>query len=126
MVADALEERLSKMLSNTLKTILPDLLKYFMKKALPKLDKHVKKTLNAHVLDLFIKSLNKELNALNTLENNKTLDKADVNIPELVNLIRDPTDDDTMSVYNEEFSKNDENVADNVIDELVDLAKSKD
>ncbi|GJY18415.1 hypothetical protein Tco_0389906 [Tanacetum coccineum] len=36
------------------------------------------------------------------------------------------TDDDTMYVYNEEFSKDDENVDDNVIDELVDLAKSKD
>ncbi|GJT83801.1 retrovirus-related pol polyprotein from transposon TNT 1-94 [Tanacetum coccineum] len=36
------------------------------------------------------------------------------------------TDDDTMSVHNEEFSKDDENVDDNVIDELVDLDKSKD
>ncbi|GKB00337.1 hypothetical protein Tco_0828330 [Tanacetum coccineum] len=36
------------------------------------------------------------------------------------------TDDDTMSVHNENFSKDGENATDKVIDELVDLEKSKD
>ncbi|GKC74937.1 hypothetical protein Tco_1125711 [Tanacetum coccineum] len=46
----------------------------FVKKALPKLDKRVKKTLKAQVLELIIKLLNKELDALNTLENNRIVD----------------------------------------------------
>ncbi|GJR61022.1 hypothetical protein Tco_1503184 [Tanacetum coccineum] len=50
------------------------LLKDSMKKALPKFDKHVKKTLKAQVLELIIKLLNKELDALNTLENNRIVD----------------------------------------------------
>nr|GEU98967.1 hypothetical protein [Tanacetum cinerariifolium] len=64
-------ERLHEMLSDTLKFILPGLLKDSVKKALPKFDKCVKNTLKAQVLDLILKPLNKELNALNTLENNK-------------------------------------------------------
>nr|GEU98968.1 retrovirus-related Pol polyprotein from transposon TNT 1-94 [Tanacetum cinerariifolium] len=71
MVVDALEERLHEMLSDTLKFILPSLFKDSVKKALPKFDKCVKNTLKAQVLDLILKPLNKELNALNTLENNK-------------------------------------------------------
>ncbi|GJV83503.1 retrovirus-related pol polyprotein from transposon TNT 1-94 [Tanacetum coccineum] len=43
-------------------------------KALPKFDKRVKKTLKAQVPDLILKPLNKELNVLNTLENNKIVD----------------------------------------------------
>ncbi|GJW56210.1 hypothetical protein Tco_0102941 [Tanacetum coccineum] len=50
------------------------LLKDSMKKALPKFDKHVKKTLKAQVPDLILKPLNKELNVLNTLENNRIVD----------------------------------------------------
>ncbi|GJS46601.1 hypothetical protein Tco_0596722 [Tanacetum coccineum] len=74
IVADTLKERLLEMLSDTLKTILIDLLRYYVKKVLPKLDKRVKKTLKAQVPDLILKPLNKELNALNTLENNRTVD----------------------------------------------------
>ncbi|GJZ67749.1 hypothetical protein Tco_0630989 [Tanacetum coccineum] len=74
MVVDALEERLPKMLSDTLKIIIPDLLKVSVNKALPNFDKRVKKTLKAQVPELILKPLNKELSALNTLENNRMVD----------------------------------------------------
>ncbi|GKB17063.1 hypothetical protein Tco_0850986 [Tanacetum coccineum] len=74
MVADALEERIPELLSDTIKTVLPDLLKDSIKKALPKFDKQVKQTLKAQVPDLILKPLNKELIALNTLENNRLVD----------------------------------------------------
>nr|GEV41448.1 ribonuclease H-like domain-containing protein [Tanacetum cinerariifolium] len=74
MVVNALEERIPKMLSNTLNTILPDLLQDCMKKAPSKFNKRVKRTIKAQVLKLTLNLLNKELNALNTLENNKIVD----------------------------------------------------
>ncbi|GJT83802.1 hypothetical protein Tco_1058144 [Tanacetum coccineum] len=129
MVANALVERLCEMLSDTLNTILPDLLQDSVTKALPKFNKYVKKTIKAQVPKLNLKPLNKELNALNTMENNRIvdlqkkltrviqtivgksiqrnvrkgskvvsellkycvmqLDKADINLCELVDLIRD-------------------------------------
>ncbi|GJV26422.1 hypothetical protein Tco_1379117 [Tanacetum coccineum] len=70
MVVDALEERIPELLSDTIKTVLPDLLKDSIKKSLPKFDKRVKQTLKTQVPDLILKPLNKELIALNTLENN--------------------------------------------------------
>nr|GEX90934.1 hypothetical protein [Tanacetum cinerariifolium] len=74
MVIDALKERLHKMLSNTLNTILRDLLKDLVKNVLPKFDKRVQKTLKANVPERILKPLNKELIALNILENNKIVD----------------------------------------------------
>ncbi|GJT07535.1 hypothetical protein Tco_0841997 [Tanacetum coccineum] len=91
----------SKLLSDTLKTILPELLK-----------DSIKMVLTVEVPKLIIKPLNKELIALNTLENNRMenvksvrkeftvvhellkyyitmLDMADVNVRELVDLIRE-------------------------------------
>nr|GEV22983.1 RNA-directed DNA polymerase, eukaryota [Tanacetum cinerariifolium] len=65
MVVDALEERLPEILSDSLKTIVPNLLIDFVKQVLPKFDKQLKKTLNAQ------------------------LDKNDVNLRELINMIRD-------------------------------------
>ncbi|GKB30079.1 hypothetical protein Tco_0869480 [Tanacetum coccineum] len=73
MVADALEERLPELLSDTLKTILPNLLKDSMKKAFPKFDKRVKNTLRAKVPEIILKPLNKEFNALNTMESQREL-----------------------------------------------------
>nr|GEX99526.1 hypothetical protein [Tanacetum cinerariifolium] len=74
MVIDALKERLHKMLSNTLNTILRDLLKDLVKNVLPKFDKRVQKTLKANVPERILKLLNKELIALNILENNRIVD----------------------------------------------------
>ncbi|GJY33700.1 hypothetical protein Tco_0418169 [Tanacetum coccineum] len=63
MVADALKDHLSELLSDTLKTILPELLK-----------DSIKMVLTVEVPKLIIKPLNKELIALNTLENNRMVD----------------------------------------------------
>ncbi|GJT37687.1 hypothetical protein Tco_0937552 [Tanacetum coccineum] len=49
MVANAFEERMLKLLSDTLKNILPQLLNDSVKKLIPKFDKRVKKTLKAEV-----------------------------------------------------------------------------
>ncbi|GKE87365.1 hypothetical protein Tco_1564840, partial [Tanacetum coccineum] len=71
MVADVFEERLHELLSNTLKNILPRLLKDYVKKAMPKFDKRVKKTLRVEVPIIILKPLNKEFNALNTMESRR-------------------------------------------------------
>ncbi|GJX68433.1 hypothetical protein Tco_0304160 [Tanacetum coccineum] len=129
LVADAFEGRIYEFLSDTLKNILPQIIEDAFKHALPKFDEKVHATLKAHVPEIIIKPLNKELNALNTLESNRLdalqkkllntieikvrkfvqrnvrkkfsgvnellkycitqLDKSDVNLRELVDLIRD-------------------------------------
>nr|GEZ96212.1 hypothetical protein [Tanacetum cinerariifolium] len=68
MLADIFEERILELLSDTLKNILPDLLKDSVKKAMPKFDKRVKNTLKAKVSNIILKPLNREFNALNTME----------------------------------------------------------
>nr|GEV77430.1 ribonuclease H [Tanacetum cinerariifolium] len=72
MVADAFEERMLKLLFDTFKNILPqiikDPIKQSVKKALPKFDKRVEKTLKAQVPEIILKLLNKEFNALNKME----------------------------------------------------------
>nr|GEV77224.1 hypothetical protein [Tanacetum cinerariifolium] len=65
---DAIAMQLPDLLSTTLKDILPQMLKDSVKQALPKFDKRVKKTLKAGVDELVLKPLNKEFNALNTME----------------------------------------------------------
>ncbi|GJS92432.1 hypothetical protein Tco_0799400 [Tanacetum coccineum] len=74
LVADAFEERIPDLLSDTLKNILPRIIKDSVNQALPKFDKRVKKTLKDKVPDLILKPLNKELIALNKLENNRMID----------------------------------------------------
>ncbi|GKD45708.1 hypothetical protein Tco_1270353 [Tanacetum coccineum] len=71
MVADAFEERMPELLSDTLKNILPYIIKKSIQQALPKFDQMVQETLKAHVPELISKPLNKELNALNTLESRR-------------------------------------------------------
>nr|GEV07635.1 hypothetical protein [Tanacetum cinerariifolium] len=68
MVADVFEENLRELLSDTLKNILPQLLEESVKKALPRFYKRAKKTIKAEVPNLILKPLNKEFNALNTME----------------------------------------------------------
>ncbi|GJR17479.1 hypothetical protein Tco_0966006 [Tanacetum coccineum] len=96
MVADALEERLPKVLSGTFKTILPDLLNNSVKKALPKeqivdlqkkLTKAIKTTLDKYVQ----RNVRKGSKVVSELIKYcvMKLDKADVNLCELVDLIRD-------------------------------------
>nr|GEY09255.1 hypothetical protein [Tanacetum cinerariifolium] len=51
--------------------ILPQLLKDSVKKALPKFDKRVKKTLIVEVLNIVLKPLNREFNALNEMESQR-------------------------------------------------------
>nr|GEY86796.1 hypothetical protein [Tanacetum cinerariifolium] len=58
-------------LSDTLKTILPHIIEDSIHRALPKIDHRVQETLKAIVPQLISKPLNKELNALNTLESNR-------------------------------------------------------
>ncbi|GJT67301.1 putative retrotransposon gag domain, aspartic peptidase domain protein [Tanacetum coccineum] len=62
------------------------IIKDSVKQALPKFDKRVKKTLNAEIPKLLIKPLN---NAFNLLNKRNATDKGDVNLCELVDLIRD-------------------------------------
>ncbi|GKC38657.1 hypothetical protein Tco_1051041, partial [Tanacetum coccineum] len=71
MVADAFEERMPELLFDTLKNILPHIVKKSIQQALPKFDQKVQETLKAHVPELISKPLNKELNALNTLESRR-------------------------------------------------------
>ncbi|GKA47860.1 hypothetical protein Tco_0740818 [Tanacetum coccineum] len=68
MVANVFEERIPDLLYETLKNILPKLIKDSVKQSLQKFDKRMKKTLKATVPNLILKLLNKEFNALNTLE----------------------------------------------------------
>nr|GEU49009.1 hypothetical protein [Tanacetum cinerariifolium] len=68
MVTDGLEERMPKLLSDSLKNILPQIIEESIQQALLKFDHRIKITLNSIVFDLLRKPLNKELNALNTLE----------------------------------------------------------
>nr|GEV95368.1 putative reverse transcriptase domain-containing protein [Tanacetum cinerariifolium] len=71
MIADVFEERLPELLSDNLKNIFPKLLKDNVKKAMPMFDKRVKKTLRAEVPNIILKRLNKEFNALNTIESQR-------------------------------------------------------
>ncbi|GJR02960.1 hypothetical protein Tco_0525944 [Tanacetum coccineum] len=88
LVADAFEESVPELLFETIKNILPQIIKDSIKQALPKFDKRVKKTLNAEIPELLIKPLNNDFNLLNKKEDNQ-LDKNDVNLRELFDLIRD-------------------------------------
>ncbi|GJS41670.1 hypothetical protein Tco_0566713 [Tanacetum coccineum] len=76
MVANVFEERIHDLLYETLKNILPELIKDSVKQSLQKFDKRMKKTLKATVPNLILKLLNKEFNALNTLESRSCLDNA--------------------------------------------------
>ncbi|GJS14321.1 hypothetical protein Tco_0408793 [Tanacetum coccineum] len=88
LVADAFEESVPELLFETIKNILPQIIKDSIKQALTKFDKRVKKTLNAEIPELLIKPLNNAFNLLNKKEDNQ-LDKNDVNLRELFDLIRD-------------------------------------
>ncbi|GKE45063.1 hypothetical protein Tco_1472347, partial [Tanacetum coccineum] len=68
MVADAFKERMIKLLSDILKNILLNIIKESIQRALPKFDQMIQETMQSTVFELIHKPLNKELNALNTLE----------------------------------------------------------
>ncbi|GJU30837.1 hypothetical protein Tco_1174426 [Tanacetum coccineum] len=106
MVANALEERIHEMLSNTLKTILPDFLLDSIKKALQSLTNMSKRLSKLKMADLqkkLIKEINtkvgisvqcsvrKEVKVVNELLKYvfMKIDKSDVNLRKLVNLIMD-------------------------------------
>ncbi|GJV56825.1 hypothetical protein Tco_1457830 [Tanacetum coccineum] len=106
LVVDAFEERVSELLFDTLKNIHPQIIKDSVKQALPNFDKRVKLTLNAKIPELLIKPLNNAFNLLNKKERISVrkevtiirellkyrvtqLDKNDVNLHKLVDLIRD-------------------------------------
>ncbi|GJT47291.1 retrovirus-related pol polyprotein from transposon TNT 1-94 [Tanacetum coccineum] len=103
MVADAFEERMPELLSDTLKNILTNIIEESIQVAIPKFDKRIQETLQSTVPELVRKPLNKELNALNTLEIQRfaslqkelltairaKIDKGDVNLWELINLMKD-------------------------------------
>ncbi|GKD44891.1 hypothetical protein Tco_1269536, partial [Tanacetum coccineum] len=76
MVANVFEDRIPDLLYETLKYILPELIKDSLKQSLQKIDKRKKKTLKATVPNLILRLLNKEFNALNTLESRSCLDNA--------------------------------------------------
>ncbi|GJR78556.1 hypothetical protein Tco_0149341 [Tanacetum coccineum] len=71
------KERIPELLSDTLKNILlqiiKDSVKQFVKKALPKFDKRAEKTLKAQVLEIILKPLNREFNALNKMESSSVM-----------------------------------------------------
>ncbi|GKA47861.1 hypothetical protein Tco_0740819 [Tanacetum coccineum] len=71
IVADVFEERIPELLYETLKNILPELIKDSVKQSLQKFDKRMKKTLKATIPNFILKLLNKEFNALNTLESRR-------------------------------------------------------
>ncbi|GJX07983.1 hypothetical protein Tco_0195915 [Tanacetum coccineum] len=79
LITETLKEQLSRLLSDALKTTLPNIVKDVIKESvktsveenLPVFDEQVQQTLKAQILALFIKPLNKELNAFNKLEANK-------------------------------------------------------
>ncbi|GJU09758.1 hypothetical protein Tco_1132154 [Tanacetum coccineum] len=68
MVADAFEERMLELLSNTLKKIFPNIIEESIQQALPKFDLRIQETMQSTVPELIRKPLNKELNSLNTLK----------------------------------------------------------
>ncbi|GJS24928.1 hypothetical protein Tco_0453560 [Tanacetum coccineum] len=68
MVADAFEERMPELISETLKNIIPNIIEESIQQALPKFDQRIQETLQSTMPELIRKLLNKELNALNTLE----------------------------------------------------------
>ncbi|GJW42857.1 hypothetical protein Tco_0071656 [Tanacetum coccineum] len=96
MVADALEERLHEMLFDTLKNILLDLLKD-SRKLFPKnnmivdLQKKLTKAINIKVSKSVQRSVRKEVKVVNQLLKYciMQIDKNDINLRELVDLIRD-------------------------------------
>ncbi|GJT81882.1 hypothetical protein Tco_1056224 [Tanacetum coccineum] len=86
---DNLESSLAKKVSSKLEESVPRM-------ALPKFDQMVQETMQSTVSELIRKPLNKELNALNTLETQRfaslqkeLLEKGDVNLWELINLMKD-------------------------------------
>ncbi|GKE39255.1 hypothetical protein Tco_1462660 [Tanacetum coccineum] len=63
--------KMLELLSDTLKNILPWIIKDSVKKTLPKLNKRVKKTLKAQVHEIVLKPLYKEFNDLNKMESTR-------------------------------------------------------
>ncbi|GJS79118.1 hypothetical protein Tco_0728999 [Tanacetum coccineum] len=88
MVADAFEERMADLLADTLKNILPQIIKDSIQQALPKFDQRVQETLKAQSVR---KGVWKDLQIVkDSLSYYATqLDKGDVNLLELVNLMKD-------------------------------------
>ncbi|GJU61114.1 hypothetical protein Tco_1238880 [Tanacetum coccineum] len=68
MVADAFKERMPELISETLKNIIPNIIEESIQHALLKFDQRIQETLQYTIPELIRKLLNKELNALNTLE----------------------------------------------------------
>ncbi|GJT76860.1 hypothetical protein Tco_1043585 [Tanacetum coccineum] len=94
-----------ELLSDRLKTILPNIIEESIQQALPKFDQRIQETLRSTMPDLLNKPLNKELNALNTLESQRfetlqeqllkiyyyggKLDKGELHMQELIRLMKD-------------------------------------
>ncbi|GJZ07166.1 hypothetical protein Tco_0540959 [Tanacetum coccineum] len=69
------DDIIKELLSDRLKTILPNITEESIQQALPKFDQRIQETLRSTMPDLLNKPLNKELNALNTLEMGKAVKK---------------------------------------------------
>ncbi|GJS77696.1 retrovirus-related pol polyprotein from transposon TNT 1-94 [Tanacetum coccineum] len=88
IVADVFEERIPELLADTLKSLLPQIMEDFIQQALPKFDQRVQETLKAHSVR---KGVGKDMQIVkDSLSYYATqLEKGDVNLRELVNLMKD-------------------------------------